>query len=92
MIGLRAAQTLAYALGKPFVGQSGKLLDRMLAGELPGGTITKVQGSEVTINGNHPLAGETLNFDVEILGVRAATAEEIQHGHAHGGDGHAHDH
>lgn len=53
-------------------------------------TITKVEGETVFIDGNHPLAGETLQFDVEILGVREATADELAHGHAHGPDGHHH--
>jgi FKBP-type peptidyl-prolyl cis-trans isomerase SlyD len=53
-------------------------------------TILEIKGEEVTIDGNHPLAGETLHFDVEVLSVRAATAEEIEHGHAHGPDGHHH--
>ena len=42
---------------------------------------------EVVVDGNHPLAGVTLNFDVEVLEVRAATEEEIAHGHAHGAGG-----
>ena len=46
-------------------------------------TVTKVEGDEVTIDANHPLAGVTLNFDVEIVDVREATKEEIDHGHAH---------
>lgn len=54
-------------------------------------TITDLKGDEVSLDGNHPLAGETLHFDVEILGVRAATAEELAHGHAHGEHGHSHD-
>lgn len=46
----------------------------------------------VIVDGNHPLAGIDLKFDVEILEVRAATADEIAHGHVHsaGGCGHAH--
>lgn len=54
-------------------------------------TIVSLQGEEIGLDGNHPLAGETLNFDVEVLGIREATAEERSHGHAHGPDGH-HDH
>lgn len=49
-----------------------------------------VEPDAVIIDPNHPLAGETLHFDVEILAVRAATAEEIAHGHIHGADGHGH--
>ena len=55
-------------------------------------TIASVQEETVTIDGNHPLAGETLHFDVTVLDVRAATAEELNHGHAHaqGDCGHEH--
>src|SRR5690606_15568016 len=49
--------------------------------------VTHVAGDMVTVDGNHPLAGETLNFDVEITEVRAATAEEMSHGHVHGAGG-----
>ncbi|MBN2234016.1 MAG: peptidylprolyl isomerase [Opitutales bacterium] len=48
-------------------------------------TVTSVDGNEVTVDGNHPLAGVYLNFDVIIREVRDATAEEIQHGHIHSG-------
>lgn len=44
----------------------------------------------VTIDANHPLAGQTLNFEVEILAVREATLEELAHGHAHGPGAHHH--
>jgi FKBP-type peptidyl-prolyl cis-trans isomerase SlyD len=54
-------------------------------------TVTQIQGDMVTIDGNHPLAGQSLNFDVEIAEVRAATEEELAHGHVHGPGGH-HDH
>jgi len=53
-------------------------------------TVTKISGEDVTIDGNHPLAGETLNFDVTVRDVRAATGEEIAHGHVHGPGGHHH--
>lgn len=51
-------------------------------------TVTRVEGDEVTIDANHPLAGESLNFDVEVLDVREATEEELDHGHVHGPGGH----
>ncbi|AEH32170.1 peptidylprolyl isomerase [Vibrio anguillarum] len=56
--------------------------------------ITEVDGDEVVVDGNHMLAGQTLTFDVEVVAIRAATEEEIQHGHIHqaGGCGHGHDH
>ncbi|CAG7855857.1 hypothetical protein MCAMS1_00138 [biofilm metagenome] len=47
-------------------------------------TITKIDGDDVTIDGNHPLAGQALNFDVEVVNVRLATKDEISHGHIHG--------
>ena len=50
-------------------------------------TIAAVQDETVTIDGNHPLAGETLHFDVTVLDVRAATEEEMSHGHAHDAHG-----
>ncbi len=52
--------------------------------------VTKVEGDNVTIDINHPLAGVTLNFDVKIESVRDATKEELEHGHSHEGDGHSH--
>ena len=45
--------------------------------------VTKVDGEQVTVDANHPLAGVVLNFDVEIVSVREATEEEISHGHVH---------
>ncbi len=52
--------------------------------------IIKIEGNDVTIDGNHPLAGKDLFFNVELIDMRAATAEEIAHGHAHGPGGHHH--
>jgi FKBP-type peptidyl-prolyl cis-trans isomerase SlyD len=53
-------------------------------------TVTRVAGDMVTVDGNHPLAGEHLNFAVEVTEVREATAEELSHGHVHGPGGHHH--
>ncbi len=53
-------------------------------------TVIKVDDNEVTVDANHPLAGIDLNFDVTIVSIRAATTEEIQHGHVHGEGGHHH--
>lgn len=47
-------------------------------------TVTKVDGDDVTIDGNHPLAGEELTFDVEVMGIRPATEDELSHKHVHG--------
>ncbi len=60
------------------------------AGEALPVWVAGVEDGVVLIDPNHPLAGETLHFDVTILSVRAATAEEIQHGHIHGPGGHGH--
>jgi len=51
-------------------------------------TVTAVTGDMVTIDGNHPLAGKNLNFDIELVEVRDATEEELAHGHVHGPGGH----
>lgn len=53
--------------------------------------IDAIEGDEVTINGNHPLAGMTLEFDVTVAAVREASAEEMEHGHVHGEHGHHHE-
>lgn len=53
-------------------------------------TVTQLAGDMVTLDGNHPLAGQNLNFEVEIAAVRPATAEELSHGHVHGPHGHHH--
>lgn len=53
-------------------------------------TVVKVGLSQAVVDANHPLAGRDLTFDVEILSVRAATEEELAHGHAHGKGGHQH--
>lgn len=53
-------------------------------------TVVKIKGDKVLLDGNHPLAGEDLTITLKVLDVRAASAEEIQHGHAHGAHGHHH--
>jgi FKBP-type peptidyl-prolyl cis-trans isomerase SlyD len=53
-------------------------------------TIRDLDGDDVTVDGNHPLAGQRLTFQVKIVGVRDASQEEIAHGHVHGEGGHHH--
>ena len=53
-------------------------------------TVTRIVGDMVMVDGNHPLAGENLNFDVEVTEVREPSEEELAHGHVHGPGGHHH--
>lgn len=53
--------------------------------------VLKVGKFNVDIDSNHPLAGKTLTFDIEVMDIRDASAEELAHGHAHGVGGHHHD-
>lgn len=52
--------------------------------------VTAITENGITVNGNHPLAGEELHFEVEVISVRIATDDEIAHGHIHGPGGHSH--
>ena len=53
-------------------------------------TVTDIADGKVVLDGNHPWAGKRLRFDCRILGVRAATPDEVEHGHVHGDGGHHH--
>jgi FKBP-type peptidyl-prolyl cis-trans isomerase SlyD len=53
-------------------------------------TVVAIDGDEVTLDANHPLAGVDLTFEVELVAARPATAEEVSHGHPHGADGTGH--
>ena len=50
-------------------------------------TITAIDGADVTLDGNHPLAGQTLHFEISVKAVREATDEELRHGHPHSAGG-----
>ena len=52
--------------------------------------IVAIEGDIVKIDFNHPMAGETLNFSVDVVAIREATSEELEHGHVHGPGGHQH--
>ena len=54
-------------------------------------TVIAVEGDDITVDGNHPLAGMKLNFAVKVTDIRDATDEEITHGHVHGDGGHHHE-
>jgi FKBP-type peptidyl-prolyl cis-trans isomerase SlyD len=53
-------------------------------------TVIGVEGDDIHLDGNHPLAGVALNFQVKVVEVREATSEELEHGHVHGEGGHEH--
>ena len=59
-------------------------------GHAPMFTVMAVEGDKVKLDGNHPLAGQNLNFDVEVTEAREASKDEVAHGHAHGPGGHHH--
>ncbi len=70
-----------------------KVGDRFSGGHEPHApvyTVTELTQTTATLDGNHSLAGVDLTFDVELMDVREATAEEVSHGHAHGEHGHSH--
>ncbi|HTE15479.1 MAG TPA: peptidylprolyl isomerase [Burkholderiales bacterium] len=71
-------------VGMQFEGESSK------QGEAIVYTVTDIADGKVVVDGNHPLAGQTLNFECTISAVRAATQEELSHGHVHGAHGHHH--
>jgi FKBP-type peptidyl-prolyl cis-trans isomerase SlyD len=53
-------------------------------------TVTEIAEDKVVVDGNHPLAGQTVVFSCVVTGVRAASVEELAHGHVHGAHGHHH--
>ena len=72
------------------VEEGAELTVRDDAGESRYARIDAVDGDNVTLNFNHPLAGDELHFNVKVIGLREPTAEELEHGHVHQGDGHHH--
>jgi FKBP-type peptidyl-prolyl cis-trans isomerase SlyD len=74
----------------PGVKVGGQLRGQLADGREQVFNVLKIKGPVVLLDGNHPHAGKTLRFDVAVLSVRAATEEEIAHGHVHGEHGHHH--
>jgi len=52
--------------------------------------IVEIKGDDIYMDGNHPWAGKTLHYSVEVMEIRDATTEELEHGHVHGEGGHHH--
>lgn len=74
----------------PGVKVGGQLEGRSDDGQVQVFHVMKIKGDQVLLDGNHPLAGKALRFSLKVLQVRAASAEEIAHGHVHGAHGHHH--
>ena len=72
------------SVGMQFEGQSEE------SGRMLVYTVTDIAGDKVVVDGNHPLAGRTLQFACTVIAVRAATQDEVTHGHVHGAHGHHH--
>ena len=72
------------AIGMQFEGEGQESGEKLVY------TVTDISDEKVVVDGNHPLAGRTLRFDCTVTAVRAATKDEITHGHVHGAHGHHH--
>jgi len=83
-------QTIPKTQFPPGVKIGGQLEGRDDSGHSIVFTVLKIKGDTVYLDGNHPLAGKTLRFSIKVLEVRAASEEEISHGHVHGAHGHHH--
>ncbi len=83
-------QTIPKKQFPPGVKVGGQLEGRDNEGHTIVFTVLKIKGDTVFLDGNHPLAGKALKFGLQVLEVRAASEEEIAHGHLHGAHGHQH--
>ena len=83
-------QTIPKTQFPPGIKVGGQLEGRAEDGRAIAFTVVKIKGPEVHLDGNHPMAGKTLRFSLKVLEVRAASDEEIAHGHVHGAHGHHH--
>ncbi len=83
-------QTISRKDFPPGVKVGGQMRGQTNAGQEQVFTVIKIKGDQVMLDGNHPLAGQALRFFLKVLDVRAATTEELAHGHVHGAHGHNH--
>ena len=83
-------QTIPRSQFPPGVKVGGQLEGRGADGQAQEFYVSKIKGDTVLLDGNHPLAGKALRFTVKVMGVRAASEEEIAHRHVHGEHGHHH--
>ena len=83
-------QTIPKSQFPPGVKVGGQLEGRGEDGQAQAFTVVKIKGDTVILDGNHPLAGKDLRFALAVMEVRAASDEEIAHGHVHGEHGHHH--
>ena len=83
-------RTIAKKDFPPGVKVGGQLELREEGGDFQLFNVVKIKGDTVMLDGNHPLAGMSLKVSVKVISVRAASAEEMAHGHAHGDHGHHH--
>jgi FKBP-type peptidyl-prolyl cis-trans isomerase SlyD len=83
-------QTIPKSQFPPGVKVGGQLEGRGEDGRAQAFTVVKIKGDTVILDGNHPLAGKDLRFALAVIDVRAASEEEIAHGHVHGEYGHHH--
>jgi FKBP-type peptidyl-prolyl cis-trans isomerase SlyD len=83
-------QTIAKKDFPPGVKVGGQLRGRTPEGQEHVFTVIKVKGDQVILDGNHPWAGQNLSLSLKVLEVRAASADEVTHRHAHGAHGHHH--
>ncbi|MGH8822709.1 MAG: FKBP-type peptidyl-prolyl cis-trans isomerase [Rhodoferax sp.] len=83
-------QTIPKTQFPPGVKVGGQLQGRGEDGQTHAFTVMKIKGDKVFLDGNHPFAGKALRFHLTVTQVRAATEEEVAHGHVHGAHGHHH--
>ena len=84
------ARTIPKSDFPPGIKVGGELKGRNDEGIERAFTVMKIKGATVFLDGNHPLAGKELRFDLKVTGVRAASEQEITHRHVHGAHGHQH--